>query len=54
MRNRSATCAAFSVDRGVEHEGTTRMCVTYYHVLGIDGAVPPLESFIVERSRSDS
>ena len=46
--------AAFAVDPGTRREGLTRMHVTYYDVLGPDGALSAFESFTLERPRGDT
>jgi hypothetical protein len=45
--------AAFAVDPGHHPGGLTRMTVTYYDVLGTEGAMRPFESFTLERPRTD-
>ncbi|WP_051944362.1 purple acid phosphatase family protein [Streptacidiphilus rugosus] len=45
--------AAFTVDPGNHPGDTTRMHVTYYNIGQPDGAVTPLESFVLHRRRSD-
>jgi hypothetical protein len=45
--------AAFAVDPGRRPGDLTTMRVTYYDVLGPDGAVQPFESFTLQRPRSD-
>ncbi len=46
--------AAFTVDPGTRHSGVTSMQVTYYDVVGPDGALRPFETFTLRRPRSDS
>jgi hypothetical protein len=46
--------AAFTVDPGTHHGGTTTMQVTYYDVVGTDGALKPFETFTLQRPRSDA
>jgi 3',5'-cyclic AMP phosphodiesterase CpdA len=45
--------AAFTVDPGTHPGGTTTMRVTYYDVVGTDGALRPFETFTLRRHRSD-
>ena len=45
--------AAFAVDPGTRAEGRTRITVTYYDVLGPDGALSPFEEFTLTRPRGD-
>lgn len=45
--------AAFTVDPGTEPGGTTRIFVTYYTVAQPDGSIAPLETFVLQRPRSD-
>lgn len=46
--------AAFAVDPGTRQGGVTTMTVTYYEVLGPDGALEPFETFTLRRPRSDA
>jgi Calcineurin-like phosphoesterase/Purple acid Phosphatase, N-terminal domain len=46
--------AAFTVDPGTRDEGITRLMVTYYDVVGPDGALSPFETFTLQRRRGDS
>ncbi len=46
--------AAFTVDPGTRPGGTTSIHVTYYTVAQPDGAISPLETFVLHRRRSDS
>ncbi len=46
--------AAFDVDPGTRRGGLTRLTVTYYDVLGPDGALAPFETFTLQRPRSDA
>jgi hypothetical protein len=45
--------AAFTVDPGSARGGTTSLKVTYYDVVGPDGALRAFESFTLQRPRSD-
>jgi 3',5'-cyclic AMP phosphodiesterase CpdA len=45
--------AAFDVDPGVARGGRTSIRVTYFTVARPDGAIEPLESFVISRKRSD-
>jgi hypothetical protein len=45
--------AAFDVDPGTEPGGSTTIAVTYYDVVGSDGAVKPFERFTLRRPRRD-
>lgn len=45
--------AAFTVDPGHQPGGTTSIHVTYYRVAQPDGAISPMESFVLHRKRSD-
>ncbi|MFL6117007.1 MAG: purple acid phosphatase family protein [Catenulispora sp.] len=45
--------AAFDVDPGTHAGGETRIHVTYYTVAQPDGAIAPLETFTLTRTRSD-
>jgi Purple acid Phosphatase, N-terminal domain/Calcineurin-like phosphoesterase len=45
--------AAFMVDPGTEPGGVTRIYVTYYNVMVPTGAIEPLETFTLQRKRSD-
>jgi hypothetical protein len=45
--------AAFHVDPGTHPGGTTTMTVTYYDVVGTDGALAPFETFTLRRPRRD-
>ncbi|WP_235215417.1 purple acid phosphatase family protein [Phaeacidiphilus oryzae] len=45
--------AAFTLDPGVRPGDTTRLHVTYYTVAQPDGAIAPLETFVLQRRRSD-
>jgi hypothetical protein len=45
--------AAFSVDPGTRPGGRTTMAVTYYAVTGRYGDVTPVDSFTLQRTRSD-
>ena len=45
--------AAFAVDPGPGPGGTTSITVTYYDVVGRDGALAPFESFTLRRPRRD-
>jgi hypothetical protein len=44
---------AFTVDPGTRPGGVTTMAVTYYAVTGPYGQTKPVDSFILQRSRSD-
>jgi len=46
--------AAFTVDPGTRREGLTRLAVTYYDVLGPDGALNAFDTFTLQRPRSDA
>ena len=46
--------AAFTVDPGTHRGGLTTMQVTYYDVVGTDGALKPFETFTLQRPRSDA
>ncbi|MFG2177976.1 purple acid phosphatase family protein [Streptomyces abikoensis] len=46
--------AAFDVDPGDRHEGRTRIRVTYYTFGGPHGDLTPVDTFTLERSRSDA
>jgi len=45
--------AAFDVDPGTQRGGDTTIAVTYYDVVGNDGAVKPFETFTLRRPRRD-
>ena len=45
--------AAFTVDPGTGPGATTRLFVTYYNVTIPTGDIVPLESFTLQRKRSD-
>jgi hypothetical protein len=45
--------AAFSLDPGSRPGGYTTMTVTYYDVVGSDGALAPFETFTLRRPRRD-
>ena len=45
--------AAFTVDPGAGPGGVTSITVTYYDVVGPDGALAPFETFILRRPRRD-
>ncbi|SOD72285.1 3',5'-cyclic AMP phosphodiesterase CpdA [Jatrophihabitans sp. GAS493] len=45
--------AAFSVDPGSRPGGYTRITVTYYDVVGVQGELAEFESFTLQRRRSD-
>jgi hypothetical protein len=45
--------AAFTVDPGTHPGDTTRIHVTYYTVAQPDGSIAPLETFVLQRPRSD-
>ncbi|SDJ45696.1 3',5'-cyclic AMP phosphodiesterase CpdA [Frankineae bacterium MT45] len=45
--------AAFSVDPGNRPGGLTRITVTYYDVVGVQGELAEFESFTLQRRRSD-
>ncbi|MFE9421525.1 purple acid phosphatase family protein [Kitasatospora sp. NPDC006697] len=45
--------AAFTVDPGTHPGATTSIHVTYYTVAQPDGAISPLETFVLQRKRSD-
>jgi 3',5'-cyclic AMP phosphodiesterase CpdA len=45
--------AAFAVDPGTQPGGDTTIVVTYYDVVGNDGAVKPFETFTLRRPRRD-
>ncbi|MEC3978116.1 fibronectin type III domain-containing protein [Amycolatopsis sp. H20-H5] len=46
--------AAFTVDPGTRRGGVTSLQVTYYDVLGPDGALKAFETFTLRRPRSDA
>lgn len=46
--------ASFTVDPGNRRGGVTTMTVTYYDVLGPDGALAPFETFTLRRPRTDT
>ncbi|MCX4749945.1 metallophosphoesterase family protein [Kitasatospora sp. NBC_01287] len=46
--------AAFTVDPGTRPGGTTSIHVTYYTVAQPDGSINPLETFVLQRKRSDT
>lgn len=46
--------AAFAVDPGTRRGGVTTMQVTYYAVVGTDGALKAFETFTLRRPRSDA
>jgi len=46
--------AAFTVDPGTRRGGVTSLQVTYYDVVGTDGALKPFETFTLQRPRSDA
>ncbi len=45
--------AAFDLDPGTEPGGVTKMTVTYYDVVGVEGALAPFETFTLQRPRRD-
>jgi hypothetical protein len=45
--------AAFTVDPGSRPGGPTRIRVTYYDVVGPEGALQPFETFTLQRPRND-
>ena len=45
--------AAFTVDPGSLHGGSTTIKVTYYDVVGQDGQLAPFETFTLRRPRRD-
>jgi hypothetical protein len=45
--------AAFTVDPGTHHGGETTITVTYYDIIGAEGAMQPFETFTLRRPRSD-
>jgi hypothetical protein len=45
--------ASFALDPGTRHGGDTTIKVTYYDVVGPDGALAPFESFTLKRPRRD-
>jgi hypothetical protein len=46
--------AAFTVDPGTRHSGVTTITVTYYDIVGAEGAMAPFETFTLQRPRSDA
>ncbi len=46
--------AAFTVDPGTHHGGVTTITVTYYDIVGAEGAMQPFETFTLRRPRSDA
>jgi 3',5'-cyclic AMP phosphodiesterase CpdA len=45
--------ASFTVDPGTKHSGITTITVTYYDIVGTEGALQPFETFTLWRRRSD-
>jgi hypothetical protein len=45
--------AAFALDPGSRPGGDTTLTVTYYDVVGNDGALAPFETFTLRRPRRD-
>jgi 3',5'-cyclic AMP phosphodiesterase CpdA len=45
--------AAFRLDPGTRESGYTTITVTYYDVVGNDGAIAPFETFTLRRPRTD-
>jgi 3',5'-cyclic AMP phosphodiesterase CpdA len=46
--------ASFQVDPGTRHGGVTTITVTYYDIVGVEGAMQPFETFTLVRPRSDA
>ena len=46
--------AAFTVDPGTRRGGVTTITVTYYDIVGAEGAMQPFETFTLVRPRSDA